>query len=115
MAAPHGVICARLLPFVMEASVRALLSRNPDSPALVRYGQIAQLVTGKSAAEASDALEWIKELCAALKVPRLSEFGLREDDLPAAVTKSQKSSSMKGNPIRLTDEELLEVLRQASD
>jgi alcohol dehydrogenase class IV len=114
-AAPHGVICARLLPFVMEANVRALFSREPDLPALVRYGEIAQLLTGKSAAKASDAVEWIKELCAALKVPRLSEFGLTEDGFPAAVAKSQKSSSMKGNPIELTDEELLEILRQAKD
>jgi alcohol dehydrogenase class IV len=114
-SAPHGVICARLLPFVMEANVRALLSREPDSPALVRYGQIAQLLTGKSAAKASDGVEWIQELCVALKVPALSEFGLTKEHFPKAVAKSQKSSSMKGNPIELTDDELLEILSQAND
>jgi len=114
-SAAHGVICAQILPFVMEANVRGLLSREPNSPALARYGQVAQLLTGKSAANASDGVEWIRELCAALKVPSLSEFGLTKKDFPTVVAKSQKSSSMKGNPIRLTDEELLEILHQATD
>ena len=113
-SAAHGVICARLLPFVMEANVRALLSRRGDSPALERYGQVAQLLTGKSTAKASDAAEWIQELCVTLKVPALSEFGLTQEDFPTAVAKSQKSSSMKGNPIELTDDELLEILSQAN-
>jgi alcohol dehydrogenase class IV len=113
-SAPHGVICARLLPFVMEANVRALLSREPDSPAIARYDQAARLLTGKSAAKASDGVEWIQDLCAALKVPALSGFGLTEQDFPTAVAKSQKSSSMKGNPIQLTDDELLEILRKAN-
>jgi len=112
--AAHGVICARLLPFVIEANVRALSDREPNSPALERYGEIAQLLTGKSAAKASDAVEWIQELCAPLKIPGLSESGLTEDDFPEAVAKSQKSSSMKGNPIELTDDELLEILSQAN-
>jgi len=113
-SAPHGVICARLLPFVMEANVRALLSREPSSPALVRYAEAAQLLTGQSTARPSDGVEWIQELCAALKVPALSEFGLTQEDFPTAVAKSQKSSSMKGNPIKLTDDELLEILSQAN-
>ncbi|MHC4705153.1 MAG: iron-containing alcohol dehydrogenase, partial [Planctomycetota bacterium] len=42
-SAPHGVICARILPFVMEINVRALLGREPDSPALVRYDEVGRL------------------------------------------------------------------------
>jgi len=42
----------------------------------------------------------------------LAEFGLKEEDLPAVVAKSQKSSSMKGNPIVLTDDELVEILKK---
>ena len=113
-SAPHGIICARLLPFVMEANVRALLSREGDSPALVRYAEVAQLLTGNSAANASDGVTWIQDLCAALNVPSLSEYGLAQEHFPEAVTKSQNSSSMKGNPIELTNDELLEILRQGS-
>ena len=59
--APHGMICARLLPFVFEANVRALQTREPDSPALPRYDEVAQLLTGRSTAGASDAIEWLHQ------------------------------------------------------
>jgi len=111
--APHGVICARLLPFVMEANVRALQVREPGSPALTRYDQISQLLTGKVSAKASDGVRWIQNLCAAMEIPSLAKFGLKEQDLPAVVEKARKSSSMKGNPIVLTDDELISVLKKA--
>jgi alcohol dehydrogenase class IV len=108
--APHGTICARLLPHVMEANVRALQARMPDSPALARYDQVAQLLTGRDTARANDGVVWIQDLCQALDVPPLSEFGLTENDFPTVVEKARRASSMKGNPISLTDEELTEIL-----
>ncbi len=111
--APHGVICARLLPFVMEANVRALQSRAPDNPALARYDEIARLVTGDGLAQAADGVAWVQALCAALAVPRLSEFGVTAADFPTIVAKSQQASSMKGNPIVLSEEELTGILAQA--
>ena len=108
--APHGVICARLLPFVCEANVKALHSREPDSPVLERFDEIAQIVTGKASSQAADGVEWIQNLCKALTVPPLTQFGLKEQDFPTVVAKAQKSSSMRGNPIPLTDEELIQIL-----
>ncbi|MHC4619566.1 MAG: iron-containing alcohol dehydrogenase [Planctomycetota bacterium] len=113
IAAPHGVICARLLPFVMEVNVRALHSRAAASPALVRYDEAAQLTFGSPGARASNGVAWVQDLCRALKVPPLSEFGLKKEDIPAAVARAQKASSMKGNPIALTEDELTAILRQA--
>ena len=46
--APHGAVCATLLPHVMEANVHALQERQPDSEALVRYHEVAQILTGNS-------------------------------------------------------------------
>jgi len=97
----------------MEANVHALRSRQAGSAALVKYDQIAQLLTGKGGAQAADGVMWVQELCAALNVPSLAAFGLREQDFPAIVAKSQKSSSMKGNPIKLTDDELMGILEKA--
>ena len=111
--APHGVICARVLPFVMETNVRALLNRAPGSPAVGRYDEVAQLLTGTTTANASDGVAWIQDLCSKLSVASLADFGLTEADFPAAVEKAQRASSMKGNPITLTDDELLEILRNA--
>lgn len=111
--APHGVICARLLPFVCEANVKALQSREPDSPELARFDEIAQFLTGKNTARAAAGVEWIQNLCKALTVPPLDQFGLKEQDFPTVVAKAKKSSSMKGNPITLTDDELIQILKKS--
>jgi alcohol dehydrogenase class IV len=113
-SAPHGVICARLLPFVMEANVQALQQRNATSPALAKYDEVAQLLTGKSSAKAAEAVTWIQELCTALRVPSLARFGLKQQDFETIAAKTKKSSSMKGNPVELTDEELLKIIRAAN-
>jgi alcohol dehydrogenase class IV len=111
--APHGMICARLLPFVVEANVRALQERQPDSPVLQRYAEVAQLLTGRSTAGASDAIEWLHQLCADLNVAPLARFGFTAPAIPLVVTQAQKASSMKGNSIALTAEELQRILSEA--
>jgi alcohol dehydrogenase class IV len=110
----HGAICARLLPHVMEVNVRALRARMEDSPALQRYGEIAQILTGNDSAEADDGVAWVQDLCQALEVPSLASYGMKERDLPSVVEKSAAASSMRGNPIELTPDELREILERAS-
>ena len=112
-SAPHGAICARLLPYVMEANVRALESRAPSSPALSKYDEIARLLTGSASARAREGIRWVSEICAALRIPSLSALGLGENDIASVVAKSRKASSMKGNPIVLMDEELVWILTNA--
>lgn len=113
--APHGVICGKLLPYVMQANVQALHTRASDSLALARFDEIGRILTGTSTAAASDAVSWIEALCTVLGLPGLRRYGLREDDFPAVVEKARRASSMKGNPIELRDEELLHILRRAID
>jgi alcohol dehydrogenase class IV len=113
--APHGVICGKLLPFVMEANVSALHRRAPDSPALARFDEVARILTGNSAARARDAVAWTQQLCETFGLPGLRAYGLTEDNLPTAVAKAKKASSMKGNPIALQDDELTAILAQALD
>jgi alcohol dehydrogenase class IV len=109
---PHGVICARLLPFVVEANVRAL-QRHNSQQYLLRYDQVAQVLTGKSNAKAEEGIARIHDLCDALDIPGLSDFGITEDHFPDLIARSKKASSMKGNPVNLTDEELTEILQKA--
>jgi len=113
-SAPHGVICARLLPFVIDANVQALQRRDTTSPALAKYDEAARLLTGEDSAKASDAVTWVRRLCLILKVPPLEQFGLKPHDFEIIAAKAKKSSSMKGNPIELTDDELLNIMRQAN-
>jgi alcohol dehydrogenase class IV len=110
---PHGALCARLLPLVMEANIRALQSRAPDAPQLARYEEVARLLTGNPAAAAPDGVDWATAICCDLSIQPLSRHGLREEDIPAVVAQAQKASSMKANPIPLTDEELAGVLSRA--
>ena len=109
----HGAICAGLLPYVMQMNIKALHERKTDSPALQRYDELACILTQRSDANANDAIAWVQNLCQTLQIESLSHLGLNKTDLPAVVAKSQISSSMQGNPIRLTAEELLEILNQA--
>lgn len=110
---PHGAVCARLLPFVMEVNVRALRARDAGSPVLARYDEIARLVTGSADARADDAVRWARELAEDLAIASLSCYGMREEHVGDVVTKSARASSMKGNPIVLTREELEEIARRA--
>lgn len=125
-SAPHGVICGRLLPYVMEANVQALqrcgagpptagrIQCRPSAcPALARYDEVAQILTGKTAARAAEGVAWVQSLCAEFEIPSLVEFGLKEKDFPTVAAKAQRSSSMKGNPIELTDDELVGILKKS--
>ncbi|MCU0520433.1 MAG: iron-containing alcohol dehydrogenase [Anaerolineae bacterium] len=111
--APHGAICGRLLPFVMQANVSALLSREPRNPALARYDEIASILTGDFEATAQNGVAWTKKLCEKLAVPGLARYGVAREQFGEIVEKTQRASSMKGNPIKLTDAELAEVLARA--
>jgi alcohol dehydrogenase class IV len=111
--APHGAVCAALLPHVITANIAALKTRQPDSAALKRYDEVAQLLTGDRTATAADGAEWIGELCEMLHVPGLSAYGVTKADLADLIEKSARSSSMKGNPIALTPDEMRGILTQA--
>jgi alcohol dehydrogenase class IV len=111
--APHGAICARLLPSVLETSLAALRARAPGSPALERYAEVGRWVTGRATATADDAVRWSSETIARLGVPTLSALGLRAAQVPEVVLQSARSSSMKGHPIVLTDDELRQTLERA--
>jgi alcohol dehydrogenase class IV len=110
---PHGAVCAALLPHVMAINVKALRKRAPDSEALRRYDEIAQILTGEPEAVAADGVVWVHELCEDLQVPPLGAYGLITADFPDLIEKSGKSSSMQGNPIQLSSPEMTEILERA--
>ncbi len=111
--APHGAVCAALLPHVMEANILALRVRAPRSPALDRYRHVARLLTGRPDAEAEDGVRWAESLVQELRIPPLSSYGLLAEHVPDLVAKASQASSMKGNPIVLTTDELTQVLAGA--
>ena len=111
--APHGAVCARLLPRVTAMNVHALRARAPQSGALERYDEVARLLTRDPRARAEDGVAWLRALVDDLAIPPLSAYGVSLADVARVVALARKASSMGGNPIVLTDEELSDVLGAA--
>ncbi len=112
-AVPHGVACAALLAPVVEANVRVLRSGQPGHPALARYTEAARLLTANPAAAIEDGVAWVRETVTMLAVPGLGAFGVRAEQAGDIAAKAMRSSSMRGNPVPLSADELREVLHQA--
>jgi alcohol dehydrogenase class IV len=113
IAAPHGAICARLLPLVMEANLQALTLRSPHHPSIYRYAEIGRLLSGKSGADQDAAVRWVIDICNQIHIQPLSAYGMTENQFAVIIERAKQSSSMRGNPITLSDEELRNILRRA--
>ncbi|NTX14076.1 iron-containing alcohol dehydrogenase [Myxococcus sp. CA056] len=107
--APHGAVCAALLPAVLDVNLRALRARAPEHPSLLRFRELAAMLTGRPDAREEDALAWVESLRAELQIPGLATYGLTPARLPELVTKARAASSMKANPLTLTEAELTEI------
>ncbi len=111
--APHGAVCAALLPHVMEVNLRALQKRQANDSALAAYTEVARILIGDDHAMAADGIVWVRKLCADLHIHGLAETGVTENDFNGVAVKAAKASSMKGNPVELTMDELVEILHLA--
>jgi alcohol dehydrogenase class IV len=96
-SAPHGAVCAILLPHVIEANYEHARSR---------YDAIGAVLGG-------NPVDWTRALVERLAIPRLRAYGITEDDVPVLVSKAQQASSMKANPVVLRPETLARILRAA--
>jgi alcohol dehydrogenase class IV len=98
---------------VMEANLKAMNSRDPNHQAIARYIEIAQILTGDENAAASDGVKWVGDLVHDLNIPALSVYGMKRENFLEAVEKALQASSIKGNPIPLTNAELKGILESA--
>jgi len=112
---PHGVVCGTLVATCTAVNIRALRERAPDSVALDKYAEAAILLCGRTFPDDETAREALVDLLAEwtglLELPRLGEFGLDESGLDHVVAHS-RGSSMKTNPLVLTDAEIRTCLQQ---
>ncbi|MBL8414378.1 MAG: iron-containing alcohol dehydrogenase [Propionivibrio sp.] len=110
---PHGAVCGTLVASATESNIAALEARDPGSPALPKYAEIGRRFAMQKGLDGPDARRflvaslrrWEEEL----DLPRLSAYGISADDLPRIVAAS-RGSSMKTNPIVLSDAELTQIL-----
>ncbi len=111
--APHGATCAALLPHVMHVNLSVLEVEGNDQDLKDRFEQVARLITGDPTATAKDGVTKLIELVDEMKIPGLASYGLNEAEFPDLIEKASVSSSMKGNPLPLGEDELHEILQLA--
>ncbi len=112
---PHGVVCGTLVAAATRVNIEAMQARAPANPALEKYTRLASLLCGTKLPDvrnAHDALialleDWVRQL----DIPRLGRYGVKESDF-ARIVASSRGSSMKTNPVVLTDGEIAAILQQ---
>lgn len=112
---PHGVVCGTLVSAATAVNIRALQARDPHNPVLGKYAQVGRLLSDRhdidDEAARNGLIELLAEWSERLQLPRLNRYGIGQADFPLIVANS-RGSSMKTNPIMLTDEEIEAILIQ---
>lgn len=110
---PHGVVCGTLVASATQVNIHSMLARQPDNLALAKYAQVAEVLCQQSFSTSAAAFAALTDLLTQwtdeLALPRLSNYGLNEAGLDHVIAHC-RGSSMKTNPIVLTDEELKHIL-----
>jgi alcohol dehydrogenase class IV len=111
---PHGTICAALLPPVIAANVEALraLPSQQGGEALNRYAEIGRRLAIGGGVDT--CASFTRDLVRDLAIPPLSQYGLTPQHIPEMVALARKTSSMRFNPVVLTDEALSKALSTAN-
>ena len=114
---PHGMACGAVLWQTIRANITALTERMPDSPALPKYAEAGRILAGlpstiRDGAARVALVDTLHDMIEALEVPPLSAFEMTPEHIPVVVADSP-GSSMRTNPVALTDEELTDILERA--
>ena len=112
---PHGVVCGTLLASATKININAMREREPENPALKKYRKLATTLFQTHIPDQDKAFEGLirklEQWSETLGLPRLASYGVHEDDFDHIVANS-RGSSMKTNPIVLTDDEIRLILKE---
>ena len=108
---PHGTACAILLPHCLEHNAIAAKD-SANATLLAKFEELAVMLTGKPGT-AEEVVQWAKNISADLGIGKLSDHGFQQEHIAELVPKAQRASSMKGNPVSLSDEVLTAILQSA--
>ena len=81
-----------------------------ENPPADRWGG----AEGMSFKVVADGIDWLRRTVELLQVPPLGELGLARADHGRVADAALVASSMAGNPVRLTRDEVLEILDRSS-
>jgi alcohol dehydrogenase len=110
---PHGIACGTLVATATEVNIAAMKAREPDNPALPKYAEIGRRFAMQKGLNGDEArgflVETLRQWETRLDLPRLSAYGVAETDFSRLVANA-RGSSMKTNPIILSDDEIRSIL-----
>jgi alcohol dehydrogenase class IV len=102
---------------VLAANIAALRAESNDHPTLARFSRVARALCGHNAPAPENTpdhcVAFTAELASRLRIPRLGQFGLTESHIAPLVALAKNASSMRFNPVKLTDQALANVLGSA--
>jgi alcohol dehydrogenase class IV len=108
--APHGALCGRLLPSVLRVNAQTI-PQNGDTKSEARFRDVANWLTGRP--DLDGLIDFLHGLLELGQVPKLKDMGLDVADFETVAEASRTSSSMKGNPVVLSRDALVQVLKEA--
>lgn len=107
---PHGVVCGSLMAPVFAKTIENLKD-HPDHPALQKLVIVSKVFADFKYKTDAEYLQSFKEklihITGLLEVPRLSEYGFKEEAIPKIV----ELTSHKSHPVTLSDSQMAELLR----
>lgn len=110
---PHGVVCGTLVAECTRVNIESMQAREPGNPALAKYARLAEVVCERRIRNPGDAWTALVDTLASwtesMNLQRLGEYGLTSEGI-AHVVEHSRGSSMKTNPVVLTDEEITGIL-----
>ena len=107
-SAPHGAVCGVLLPPVLAANAKLA-----TDVAAARITEVQNWISHAFGVETEQATTALQNWSQHHGLPRLSQMGLQEDELQSIAQASLESSSMRGNPVALTERALIDILYAA--
>ena len=107
---PHGVACGSLMAPVFAETIDNLLEQ-PDHPAIKKLLIVSKVFADFKYKQDLEYLQAFKEklmhITTLLEVPLLSEYGLQEEGIQKVID----CTSHKNHPVKLTNEQLVHVLK----
>jgi alcohol dehydrogenase class IV len=107
---PHGVVCGTLMAETNRLTLKKLQETENEGFVLKKYAPIGQIFsTEKGKPEsyyAESLIDHLAEMTEKLHIPRLSEYGITSANFETIAS----STSNKNNPVKLSPEEMCEVL-----
>lgn len=116
--APHGLICARLLGSVITANIVMVKEqlkwagqKESALKSLMKYQEVARILTGNPDAEPDDASYYINEIAQYMHIRDIAFPEVDSKQIDLVTRQSEKSSSMKGNPVALSSDQIKNIIK----